>query len=167
MKLAFLTLFFTLLSVSAHATPPSGLTAQPLMRITTNESKAFSVFSALINQSGELEGFYAKDNEGKHETFWLKDVEKSNGVTLIERKGYEVIKIRGQLNRTTQEGRLTADYLVNGLWGTREPCEFDLKKNASGWFVRSIYTKKQVTKVHVIASSVGVKQLQGLCPAGK
>lgn len=167
MKLVLITFLLSLISISSQAAAPSGLTVQPLLRITTNESKATSVFSALINRSGVLEGFYAKDNEGEELTLWLKDVEKPGGVTLIERDGYEVIKIKGRLDRKTQQGRLTADYLVNGLWGTREPCEFELRSNPSGWFIRSVYTKKQVTKVHVVAGSMGVKQLEGLCPKGK
>jgi hypothetical protein len=167
-KLALITLMLSLLSVSSQAAVPSGMVVQPLIRISSNESKAVSNFSALVNnKSGTLEGFFMKTSDGTEDTFWLKDVEKSSGVTLIERKGYEVLKIQGRLDRQSQQGRLKADYLVNALWGSREPCEFELRKNPSGWFIRSLYTKKQVSKVHVVAGSVGIKQLDGLCPAGK
>jgi hypothetical protein len=167
-KLAIITLMLSLLSISSQGSIPSGMAVQPLIRISSNQSTAVSNFSALVNtKSGTLEGFHMKTTDGFEDTYWLKDVERSSGVTLIERKGYEVLKIQGRLDRLTQQGKLKADYLVNAVWGSRAPCEFELKKNPSGWFIRSLFTKKQVTKVNVVAGSVGIKQLDGLCPAEK
>jgi hypothetical protein len=164
MKLVLIALSL-LLSLPAHAAIPSGLKAQPLVTITNDKDNARIVLSALIDRNQSLAGIYSQGS-GPGQVYWLKDIE-NQGVTLVERYGYSLISLQGRLSRDTQEGRLTARYLVHAFRGTREDCPFELRKNNSGWYVRNIYTRRAVQRIHVLAGDSGIRQLQGLCPAGK
>ena len=165
MKLMILTsLLLSAFSLTAGAAVPSGLVPKPLATITNDQDSTKLTILALSDRNDQLVGIHSR-GQGVDKTFWLKDIEKPAGVPLVEKNGYNVINLQGELSRDTQEGRLTARFLVNALFGSAEPCQFELKKNEQGWYIKNIYTKKAVALIHVRASSVGVNELQGLCPA--
>lgn len=156
-KLALLTLALSIPNLSFAA--PSGLHPEALVTISNDRDSHKTVLSALVNGAGELVGFQTTGGS----LYWLKDVEKAGGVPLVERDGYTVITLQGALTRDTQEGRLRANYLANALLGSRKVCEFQVKKEAKGYVIRT-KSGQAVSKVHIVTSRLGVKELKGLCP---
>jgi hypothetical protein len=168
MKLLISTLIL-LFSFSAHAQIPSGLTAQHLLKITNSKDKKVGTLSILIDQNNRVAGLYSQGGDNPDKAHFLKDFETNRGVALVERDtsvGHMVlIALRGRISRETQEGKGMAIYISNGLWGSKEFCDFEIRKNPEGkWYIKNVYTKKPVSRIHVLASSFGITGLQGLCP---
>ena len=170
MKL-FLILIALLVSLPSIAAPvPSGLRAQPLVSISNSSNKKVATLSILIDEQERVAGLYSQGGDTPDQVHWLKDYEKKEGVPLVQRDtsigNLVLISLRGRMNRETQEGRGQAIYLSNALFGTKEFCDFEIHKDADSnkWFIKNVYTKKPVSKIHVLAGSMGVTGLQGLCP---
>lgn len=161
MKLLILMSLLLSVSISANASVPSGLKPLPLVTITNDKDSGTVQVSVLLDKNDKILGLYSKGEEAK--TIWFKDVEKPAGVPLVESQGYTVISLQGSLSRERQEGRITARYLVNAMFGRAQACQFDLKASKDGWYIKNIYTGRPVKSIHVTTSSVGVNQIQGLC----
>ena len=154
-------------SLTAVAKVPSGLEALQLVVITNDQDSKKTYLSVLVDKDNNVAGLYSAGGEGTPDAFYVKDIEKKEGVPLVKRGRHTLITLNGRLDRKTQQGKFTARYLVNGLTGYREPCEFEIRRKDGKYAVRNVYTKKSVSKVHVTTSSLGIKELQGLCPTGK
>jgi hypothetical protein len=163
--LSFFVSLLLSLSLSAEAEVPSGTVSLPLVTITNDQNTQKTVLSALVDNEDRVVGLYSAGGEGPDEAYWLKDIEKPEGVALLERQGRAVISVQGQLDRETQEGRLSVRYLANALFGSSRTCQFDLENNGDRMYVRNIYTGKIVKQVNVVTGTAGIKALQGLCPA--
>lgn len=145
---------------------PSGVETQKMIKITSNQENGSTVMMSALVQNGSLAGVMGAASGVRPESFLLRDIEKPKGVVLYEQDGYEVLKMSGKLSRTTQEGKLVISYLSNGLFGSYKTCDVIVKRDASGKYaLQNAYTKKMIKEIKLIVGSVGVKTIQGLCPA--
>ncbi|MGZ3661946.1 MAG: hypothetical protein ACXVCK_17730, partial [Bdellovibrionota bacterium] len=105
-----LMLFLALSPLANAATPPQGVTTQPLFTISNDRDAVADKLTFMVDDKAQPAGFFVmadpKNTDRVETTYWMKDVEKADGVTLVEGQGHKVIIMQGQLDRTTQEGRI-------------------------------------------------------------
>lgn len=145
---------------------PSGLEAQKLVKISSDQNDGKVVLMNALVKNGSLAGVLGSAPGVRAEPIYLKDIEKPKGVVLYEQGGYEVLKISGKLSRATQEGKLVISYLTNGLWGSYKTCDVYVKRDSNGQYaLQNAYTRKLIKEVKMIVGQFGVSTIQGLCPA--
>ncbi|MCO5142203.1 MAG: hypothetical protein M9962_03835 [Oligoflexia bacterium] len=159
-KITITTSLLMMTTFVAQAGIPSGLDSKVLADIR-KASKSFTKLS-ILTKNGELVGIHSTVGDA---TFWLKDIEKNDGVVLYETWGYKVLLLQGRLSRDSQEGTLKAMYLSDAKNLKYKSCNLKLKNNGSGgWYIQNAYNNKKVNSINVVATSAGVEKLEGLCP---
>ncbi len=162
-------LFF---AASAHAESfavPPGLTLDPLFILKNTRDASTQSVNVMQNKAGFPEGMYVNpitwfSENTADNAFWLRDIETPHGVVLLQKDGYDVMKLRGSLNRETLEGRFQLTFLANGITNRYLTCDFLLKKSGENWYGQNAYTGQVVTTVNVVVWSLGIRNLEGLCP---
>jgi hypothetical protein len=148
---------------------PPGVGLQPLVSITTDRDASKNNLSAMIDGKGNITGLYGVTTDGAEageQVFPLADIESAKGSVLAVVSGRNALILQGKLDRNTQEGRFRINYLSNGLFMKYKSCDFNLKKDPNGnSYVQNAYTGARVNRVHVISHSLGITDLQGICPA--
>ena len=92
-----------------------------------------------------------------------KDLSKSSGMILEQRKGYNVLNLKSNNFDHDLGGRIIIDTLYSGISGDRKYYEVDLAKDVDGW--KLFNKKKIVTKFHVkvnrkiVVGTIGIKTL--------
>lgn len=151
----------------ASATVPSGLKPQPLLTIANDKSKKVSTLHILIDGNERVAGLYSQGGDNPDEAHFLKDFEKDHGVNLVERDTavgkIAFIRLRGKINRQTQEGKGQAIFVSNALFRSESMCGFEIRKKDGKWVIVNSNTKKQVNKLVIRTSRMGVDTIEGLC----
>ncbi len=147
----------------------AGASQQTLFTITNDRDSAVSAFRLLISENNLAAGvLYGPSSEMPNaagaRSFPMHDVEKTEGVALIDEQGHKVLFLQGQLDRATQEGRFHLKFLANGLQNTYKTCDFLLRKSGAKWLVKNAYTGNTVMNMKIITWSLGLTTLQGICP---
>lgn len=147
---------------------PPGTELQALVSITTDRDNSKNNLSAMVDGRGQIFGLYGVTTDGAEageQTFPLSDIEGPNGSVLAVVSGRNALILQGKLDRNTQEGRFRINYLTNGLFMKYKSCDFNLKKDAAGAsYVQNAYTGARVSQVRVITHSLGITDLEGICP---
>lgn len=160
LKVTITTSVLMMTTFIAQAANPRGVDVK-LMADIKQASKSFTKLSALV-QEGRLVGIHSTAGDA---TFWLKDIEKKEGVVLYETWGYKVLLLQGELSRDTQEGTLRAMYLTNARKLEYKSCKLNIKNDAEGnWRIENAYNDKVVNSINVVSTMSGVQKLEGLCP---
>jgi hypothetical protein len=148
---------------------PRGIKLESLFKITNDRDATMDTFNLMVDEKNLAAGVLISVDPRKREAnpdhaFWLRDIEKPEGVVLVEAQGHKVLLLQGQLDRATQEGRFHVKFLTNGISNSYSSCDFLLKKTSSGWYAKNAYTGQKVTNMKIISWSLGLKTLQGICP---
>lgn len=152
---------------------PPGITLQKLFTVSNDRDANVDRFNLMVDEQKKAAGVMLNagnrdttDNTASDQAHWFRDIARPDGVVLIEGQGRKVVLMQGSLNRDTEEGRFKITYLANGLSGKYETCEVLLKKSGPGaWYAQNAYTGAKITSVKIITWSLGLRTLQGLCPA--
>ena len=169
MKALILVVAITL-APAAHAetlTAPPGVTLQQFFTMTNDRDPTTDKFNLMVDDKSLAAGFLVvpdpKNNDRQDNLYWLKDVEKTDGVVLVEGQGHKVVIMQGQLDRATQEGRFHLQFLANGLSNKYQTCDFLVKKSGALWYAENAYNCQKITDMKIITWSLGLKTLQGVC----
>ena len=156
-----LTLFVALLSPSAHADPTAATV--PLFTVTNDRDANVDKFGLMVDGNGNPAGVsYAPPGGGATHSF--RDIARGDGVVLIEGQGRKVLLLSGQLG-ANGEGKLELAYLANGLTGKYKTCNFLLRRSGGSWIAQNAYTNRRITAAKIETHRLGLKTLQGICPA--
>jgi hypothetical protein len=144
---------------------PSGMTVQKMVTFSNDRDSDKAAFSVMIDKNGNVAGFYRADmkNASDDNVMSLREVETTEGATMIEGQGHKVVLVAGKLKRDTNEGRFQMRYLSNGLTNTYTVCDFLLKKDDKGWYVQNAYTNRRVTSAKITTWSLGLTTIEGIC----
>lgn len=175
MKVLLLSLSLTL-SLAAQANEklaPPGITLQKLFTVTNDRDANVDRFNLMVDEQKKAAGVMLNagnrdttDNTASDQPHWFRDIARPDGVVLIEGQGRKVVLMQGTLNRDTEEGRFKITYLANGLSGKYESCDVLLKRGPGAtWYAQNAYTNQKISSVKIITWSLGLRTLQGLCPA--
>ena len=152
---------------------PPGITLQRLFTVSNDRDANVDRFNLMVDEQKKAAGVIFSagnkddtDNTAADQPHWFRDIARPEGVVLIEGQGRKVVLMQGTLNRDTEEGRFKITYLANGLPGKYESCDVILKKSGPGaWYAQNAYTGAKISSVKIITWSLGLRTLQGLCPA--
>lgn len=149
--------------------PPPGITLNQLFRMTNTRDTSVQSVNVMVNEEKFPAGIYVSpitwmsENTAQN-TFWLRDIESPEGVVLVKSGNYDVLKLKGQLNRQTLEGKFQLSYLANGLTNKYVTCNFNLKKSGAGWYGQNAYNGQVIQSAHVVVYSLGIRNIEGICP---
>lgn len=173
MKLVILVLsvLCTLPFAALAETPtPSGVKLQKILQIKTDLGAKIAL-SVMLDKRGNLAGIHTNMQGADSSSqsgltsdgiFWLKDIESNDGVALVEKGNLKVLELKGELDRSTQEGDLVVRYVTNGLWGSYGECTVNVRKNGEKYEVLNV-NNKPVSNVFIETGTMGIKSLKGLC----
>ena len=159
-------------SPASESVPP-GITLQSLMALSSDRDSTMANLSLMVDDKNLVAGMFASAIKTKKsrpadsgKVFWMRDIESRSGAVLVRAQNRDILILQGKLDRETQQGKFRLRYLANGLTGRYENCDFNLRRAHDGdWWIQNSYTQQKVTLAHLITWKLGVKTIQGLCPA--
>lgn len=177
----FVALLALVVGISASASVrdlPSGLSALPLAAITNDRDTSVSRLNLMLDRQETVRGIYmetrvpqksagAEDSKRVDaRVFWLRNIEKPEGVVLGQGSGVKAILLSGTIDSNAGEGSLEIKYLSNGLLMNYHTCRLDLRRSGSrAWRLRNAYTGRPVTRIEVKTWMLGISTLKNVCPA--
>ncbi|MGZ3652221.1 MAG: hypothetical protein ACXVB9_08460 [Bdellovibrionota bacterium] len=159
--------------VAFAGSPPEGAVEEPLLQLTSNLNDTIYHLGLTLNSAGQVTGMYNKNvstsagdtNEAPETTFTLAAIESARGVVLFSSNHYNALLLSGHFDGVKQVGRFTVHYLVNGLTNRYLGCDFLLGKSDGEWTVLNVYNHAAVKAIHILTTMLGIRELEGLCPA--
>lgn len=158
-----------LLPIAAQAASlPRGERLQRLFTVTNSGDERVGRISVSYDTEGKATGLFLGMNRGDEldgDAFRLHQIESAEGAVLLVERGYKALILKGKLDRETQEGRFRLHYLANGLSKKYESCDLKLRLSGTNWYIENAYTGRRVDRMHIRTWALGIRTLEGICPA--
>jgi hypothetical protein len=150
------------------AAPPSGLSIQKLLTITSDKNSKVDDLDVALDTSGAPQGMEVV-LEGQSDAsplfFALSDISSDAGVVLNQTSGYNTLVLKGSVSPAPGSSTLTLSYLSNALSGDYVNCDVIVNQSDDGvWSVENAYNHEAVQTIHVTSWAFGVSTIDGICP---
>lgn len=98
-------------------------------------------------------------------SFSIEDVASPAGAVLDGDSAHKAIILQGRIDGAGGSGMLVVRYIKNGLFGGYGQCQVALLRNDGHWRLYNAYTRQVVTNLTIRTWSLGIRTIEGICPA--
>lgn len=139
---------------------------QNLVTVTNDEDSEKIKMVLVLNEDKDVQSFQMKtyNEAGKEIKAQSFSTEKAEtGVVIYTKKDREIVKLISKNFTPHQGGDVTLDFLYNGITGSRDAFEFDLRRDGDQW---GLYVDgKKAKAIHFVSNkktfvgTIGVKRI--------